>query len=159
MTSYTKMLSYKSLMPKMPILLQQLYTYIQILTFLHRMEIYVTCKRNLAIWYHLGHSSPCILYKFKAWIIHDSYLDVCRHIASYSMAINRLEPIILLITLIYMFILTYLCLPGVDLEKGQSCPIDSVFHPLQKILVNLYALIPLLSTIFALAHGTICILW
>ena len=62
-----------------------------------------------------------------------------------------------------MLILVYACLPEVDLEEGQSYPIDPVFHPLQKILGYLLAnaLVPLLCVIFALAlkQSISCILW
>ena len=61
---------------------------------------------------------------------------------------------------IYVFILIYFCLPDVDLEEGQS---GSRFHiPTTSINLRIfltYALIPLLSIIFVLAHETICVLW
>ena len=64
------------------------------------------------------------------------------------------------ITSICMLILGYLCLPEVDLEEGQSGHRLLYFHPLHKTLGYFlsYALIPLLSVIFALAHEAICIL-
>ena len=66
----------------------------------------------------------------------------------------------LLITSIYMFMLIYFCLPEVDLEEDQSCPRPYIL-PTSEILGFLltYALIPILSVIFALAHETICILY
>ena len=52
----------------------------------------------------------------------------------------------------------YLCLPEVDLEEGQSC-LRPHIPPTSENLVLTYALIPLLSVVFALAHDTICILY
>ena len=67
----------------------------------------------------------------------------------------------LFITSIYMLILVYFCLPGVDIEEYQSDSRLRYSHPLHKILEYFltYALIILLIVIFALAHETICILY
>ena len=76
----------------------------------------------------------------------------------YNYSINAV--VMLLITTICMLILIYLCLPEVDLGKGQNC-LTPCIPPTSKnlgIFVNLL-LIPLLKAIFALAHKAICTLY
>ena len=74
----------------------------------------------------------------------------------YGLYSNK-SVVTLLITPIYMFILFYACLQEVDLEEGKSCP-KPRFRNLE--IYFTYALIPLLSRIFALAHkySAFCIL-
>ena len=59
-----------------------------------------------------------------------------------------------------MFILTYLCLPKVNLEEGQSGPIPHIPSTLENlgIFVNLRTN-SIIKCNFTLAHETICILY